>query len=329
MDFGTLSPEINSCRMYAGPGSGSMLSAAAAWDRLAQALYDAATSYQSMTSGLTDGWQGAAATVMSQTAAPYIRWLNAAAAQAERTAIQARAAADAYESAFAATVSPQAIAANRALRTSLVATNSLGQSTPAIAAAEADYEKMWVQDAAAMYAYADASAAAATMTPFTSPPAAGELAPQGAVAAEASGTPTVDQEIVSSGTQLISTLPQALKRLSSASSKRFNTILLSMSSSLSKLSVLRLGFAKDASVPLAVAITGAAKSVSANRAAATAGFGRGMSIGTLSVPQTWPSAPKASAVSTEFHSAAAAIGRWASGESMFSTTTHTAVVRQR
>ncbi len=32
MDFGALPPEINSGRMYCGPGSGPMLAAAAAWD---------------------------------------------------------------------------------------------------------------------------------------------------------------------------------------------------------------------------------------------------------------------------------------------------------
>ncbi len=34
MDFGALPPEINSARMYAGPGSGPMLAAASAWDVL-------------------------------------------------------------------------------------------------------------------------------------------------------------------------------------------------------------------------------------------------------------------------------------------------------
>ena len=35
MNFATLPPEINSGRMYEGPGSGTMTEAATAWDRLA------------------------------------------------------------------------------------------------------------------------------------------------------------------------------------------------------------------------------------------------------------------------------------------------------
>lgn len=35
LDFGALPPEINSGRMYCGPGSGPMLAAAAAWDEVA------------------------------------------------------------------------------------------------------------------------------------------------------------------------------------------------------------------------------------------------------------------------------------------------------
>ncbi|EUA27902.1 PPE family protein [Mycobacterium xenopi 4042] len=51
MDFGILPPEINSGRMYAGPGPGPMLAAAAAWDGLAANLYSTATSYHSVVSG--------------------------------------------------------------------------------------------------------------------------------------------------------------------------------------------------------------------------------------------------------------------------------------
>ena len=55
MDFAFLPPEINSGRMYDGPGSGPMLTAAAAWDGLATELHSAAASYGSVISGLTAG----------------------------------------------------------------------------------------------------------------------------------------------------------------------------------------------------------------------------------------------------------------------------------
>jgi PPE-repeat protein len=47
MDFGLLPPEINSGRMYAGPGPGPMLAAAAAWDAPAAELHLTAASYGS------------------------------------------------------------------------------------------------------------------------------------------------------------------------------------------------------------------------------------------------------------------------------------------
>jgi PPE-repeat protein len=63
----------------------------------------------------------------------------------------------AYEAAFAMTVPPPVIAANRALLMALIATNFFGQKTPAIMATEAQYTEMWAQDAAAMFGYAGAS----------------------------------------------------------------------------------------------------------------------------------------------------------------------------
>ncbi|MGH9526803.1 MAG: PPE domain-containing protein, partial [Terriglobales bacterium] len=50
MDFGALPPEINSGRMYLGPGVGPMLAAAAAWDGLAAELGLAASGYNSVIS---------------------------------------------------------------------------------------------------------------------------------------------------------------------------------------------------------------------------------------------------------------------------------------
>ncbi len=170
MDFGIYPPEINSGRMYAGPGSGPMLAAAQAWEALADELYTAAGSYQSVVSELTSGaWSGPSSASMAAAAGAYVPWLSATAAQAEETATHAKTAAAAYEAAFALTVPPPVIAANRSLLTALVATNFFGQNTSAIAATEAQYADMWAQDAAAMYGYAGSSASVSALTPFSSP----------------------------------------------------------------------------------------------------------------------------------------------------------------
>ena len=90
MDFALLPPEINSALMYAGPGSGSMLAAAAAWDELSGELYAMASSYQSVVTALTAGpWVGPASAEMAAAASPYIAWLRVTALQAEHTAGQA------------------------------------------------------------------------------------------------------------------------------------------------------------------------------------------------------------------------------------------------
>ncbi len=172
MDFGALPPEINSARIYSGPGSRPLMQAAAAWQRLANELTATAASYSSVISGLTgDDWLGPSALSMAAAAVPYVAWMRATAASAEQAAAQAVAAANAYESAYAATVPPTVIAANRRTMLSLVKTNVFGQNTPAIATSEAQYGEMWAQDIVAMEGYAGASAAASQLPPFTPPPA--------------------------------------------------------------------------------------------------------------------------------------------------------------
>ncbi|MGZ4563989.1 MAG: PPE family protein, partial [Mycobacterium sp.] len=171
LDFGALPPEINSGRMYVGAGSGPLLAAAAAWDELAAELQATGASYNSTIETLATGpWTGPSSIAMTAAAAPYVAWINATGAQAEEAGVQAKLAAGAYEAAFAATVPPPVIATNRALLATLIATNILGQNTPAIAATEAQYMEMWAQDAAAMYGYAASSATASQLTPFNEPP---------------------------------------------------------------------------------------------------------------------------------------------------------------
>lgn len=171
MDFGALPPEVNSVRMYAGPGPGSLAAAAGMWDSLAAELHATAGHYRSVIAGLTSGrWLGPASLSMASALGPYVAWTAGVAARAAETASQAVLAVEGYEAAFAMTVPPPVIAANRAQLMALVATNFFGQNTPAIAATEAQYGEMWVQDATAMYTYAADAEVASTLTPYDEAP---------------------------------------------------------------------------------------------------------------------------------------------------------------
>ena len=299
MDFGALPPEINSGLMYSGPGSGPMLAAAAGWDRLSGELYSAAASYSSVISGLTDGsWRGPASASMAAAAATYVAWMGTAATQSEQAATQARTAASAFESAFAATVPPPLIAANRAQLAMLVATNFLGINTPAIMATEAQYAEMWAQDAAAMYGYAGSSAAAATLTPFTAPqqntnPAG--LGAQGAAVTNSTGTSAgtsvetiiqqildninkaLEPDVVNSGISAYATIPSIILSALSSLSGSGGTAAESTAAALTDVSA---GLSKVAST------LGSAGSAQVG-GAVSAAIGRAATVGALSVPSTW------------------------------------------
>jgi PPE-repeat protein len=165
-------PEINSALMFAGAGSGPLFMAASAWDSLATDLAGAASSFQNVVTGLTAGpWAGPASMSMAAAATPYVGWLSAAAGQAETAALQARTAATAFESALAATVPTPAVTANRVQLMALIATNILGQNTPAIFMTEFEYMEMWAQDVAAMVGYhGGAMGVAAALPAFSTPP---------------------------------------------------------------------------------------------------------------------------------------------------------------
>jgi PPE-repeat protein len=223
-DFGALPPEINSGKIYSGPGSAPLLAAATAWDALASELQTTAASYASTIGELTTSWQGPSSAAASNAAAPYTAWLSSTATQAEQTASQAQAAAGAYEAAFAASIPPPVIAANRAALALLVATNFLGQNTPAIAANEATYGEFWAQDAVAMYGYAGAATTASQLTPFTAAPAttndSGQANQSAATAAASSADASTDLEAFL--TQLNTELTQFGTELSTYSTQLFN-----------------------------------------------------------------------------------------------------------
>jgi PPE-repeat protein len=111
-------------------------------------------------------------------------------------------------------VPPPVIVANRTLLMTLIATNILGQNTPAIAATEAHYMEMWAQDATAMYGYAGSSASATQLTPFTEPPQTTNAAAEPMQAAAATQASTSSASNLGTElTQFIDSLPTALQNL--------------------------------------------------------------------------------------------------------------------
>lgn len=309
MDYGLLPPEVNSARMYAGPGPGTMLDAAAAWDGLAAELRSTAESYSSTISGLTAAWEGPSSANMAAAAAPYAAWLTTTAAQAEQTANQARVAAAAYSAAFDATVPPPVVAANRAELESLIATNVLGQNTAAIAANEAQYARMWAQDSAAMYGYAAQSATASELTPFDPPsqttnPAG--AAGQAAAAAQSAGGSAGN--IQSALSQLTTAAPSALQSLATPAAanpaQSLSDLLSSLSSSplntiAGDVELIPKGIlpANDVVINIIMGFVIGARSLSNIAAEASPGAGASLGAGLGSGASTVGSAGLAGAVS--------------------------------
>ena len=310
MDFIFLPPEINSVRMYAGPGAGSLLAAAGSWDLLAGELDITAETYESVLKGLTTfQWRGPASEAMTAAAAHYMGWLHTTAEQTKQTAMQARAAAAAYEQAHAMTVPPPAITANRAQLHALIATNFLGQNTAAIAATEAQYAEYWAQDAAAMSGYATSSAAAAKLTPFT-PPAqttnpAGQAA-QGAAVTLANASAAASRPVSQPAQAIPPALPGILGDIDFTLLNGIQAVATGLSSTyfMEATSAGVLASEKLLGIPLpnfspppAAALRGAASSLGggAGLGNVTAVLARAGTLGPMSVPASW-SAPSSSHV---------------------------------
>lgn len=286
MDFGILPPEINSARMYSGPGTGPMLAAAASWSQLARELHAAAAAYRSVIAGLaTDGWRGPSSTMMATAITPYVAWMHGTAAQAEQTSTQAQTAAGAYQTAFAMTVPPPLIAANRTQLTSLIASNFFGQNSPAIAVTEADYERMWAQDSAAMNGYATSSATASKLTPFTGPPNPVSQPAAAAVAQLAAPTQAIGLSSVLDSSLTTSAVLSAAASTSSTFLSSFSIATTNHAVAVNALRDEHQGigpFLVGSTAPLAPA-----GAPTPPVPAASAVMGRAILVNTLSVPQAW------------------------------------------
>ncbi len=190
MDFGALPPEINSARIYSGPGSRPLMQAAAAWQRLANELTATAASYSSVISGLTgDDWLGPSALSMAAAAVPYVavdeghRRLGRAGRGSgrgqRRTPTSRR----------TRRPCPRRIAANRRTMLSLVKTNVLARTPRRSRLVKRSTAKCGPRTSWRWRAMAAPAAAASQLPPFTPPPAttsgAGSLSDAAATAAQA------------------------------------------------------------------------------------------------------------------------------------------------
>ncbi len=163
-------PEVHSALLSSGPGPGSLLAAAGAWNSLSTAYASVAEELSAVLAAVQAGaWQGPSAGQYVAAHLPYLAWLAQASAKSASAAAQHETAATAYSAALAAMPTLPELAANHVIHRVLVATNFFGINTIPIALNETDYVRMWIQAATTMATYQTVSAAAVAAAPQTDP----------------------------------------------------------------------------------------------------------------------------------------------------------------
>ena len=185
-DAAGVTPEINYTLMISGDLGESLIQAAAAYEALADMLMAELTAMGLNTSTTaTVGWLGPGGVMMQMSAAEFIAVCAAVSAWVRIAQTQAGEVAAAHSYAVGSMIPAEVSFTNRATQSGLIATNFIGQNTPAIVGLEEQYIQYWITNAIARTGFGSVVSAAlgaiSEPGPF-SPTAANPAGPLAAVA---------------------------------------------------------------------------------------------------------------------------------------------------